>query len=62
MKVTSTYISGLKIIQTKNYKDNRGSVKESFKQKNFKNKDFIFSIISCSKKKCYKRLTLANKI
>ena len=61
MKVTSTYISGLKIIQTKNYKDNRGSVKESFKQKNFKNKDFIFSIISCSKKNVIRGLHLQTK-
>ena len=38
MKVTSTNFSGLKIIQSKTYKDNRGFVKESYKQKNFKNK------------------------
>ena len=46
MKVTFTNFSGLKIIQSKTYKDNRGFVKESYKQKNFKNKDFIFGIIS----------------
>ena len=50
MKVTFTSFSGLKIIQSKTYKDNRGFVKESYKQKNFKNKDFIFGIISSSKK------------
>ena len=50
MKVTFTNFSGLKIIQSKTYKDNRGFVKESYKQKNFKNKDFIFGIISSSKK------------
>ena len=50
MKVTFTNFSGLKIIQSKTYKDNRGFVKEGYKQKNFKNKDFIFGIISSSKK------------
>ena len=50
MKITFTNFSGLKIIQSKTYKDNRGFVKESYKQKNLKNKDFIFAIISSSKK------------
>ena len=50
MKVTSTYISGLKIVQSKIYRDNRGLLKEIFKQKLFKNDDFIFNIVSCSKK------------
>ena len=50
MKVTSTYILGLKIVQSKIYRDNRGLLKEVFKQKLFKNDDFIFNIVSCSKK------------
>ena len=50
MKVTSTYISGLKIIQTKNYKDNRGSVKESFKQKILKIK-ILFLVLYLAQKK-----------
>ena len=50
MKVTSTNISGLKIVQSKIYRDNRGLLKEIFKQKIFKNDDFIFNIISSSKK------------
>ena len=41
MKVTSTNISGLKIVQSKIYRDNRGLLKEVFKQKLFKNDDFI---------------------
>ena len=52
MKVSSTNISGLKIVQSKIYRDNRGLLKEIFKQKIFKNDDFIFNIVSCSKKKC----------
>ena len=50
MKVTSTNISGLKIVQSKIYRDSRGLLKEIFKQKIFKNDDFIFNIASCSKK------------
>tara|TARA_B110000438_G_C15610506_1_gene561982 strand:+ start:172 stop:711 length:540 start_codon:yes stop_codon:yes gene_type:complete len=50
MKVTSTNISGLKIVQSKIYRDNRGLLKEVFKQKLFKNDDFIFNIVSISKK------------
>ena len=50
MKVTSTNISGLKIVQSKIYRDNRGLLKEIFKQKIFKNNDFIFNIVSISKK------------
>ena len=50
MKVTSTNFSGLKIVQSKIYRDNRGLLKEVFKQKIFKNDDFIFNIISSSKK------------
>ena len=33
MKVKSTYIPGLKIVQSKIYRDNRGLLKEVFKQK-----------------------------
>ena len=61
MKVTFTNFSGLKIIQSKTYKDNRGFVKESYKQKNFKNKNFIFAIISSSKKNVVRGLRLQTK-
>ena len=61
MKVTSTNFSGLKIIQSKTYKDNRGLFKESYKQKIFKNKDFIFGIISSSKKNVIRGLHLQTK-
>ena len=50
MKATSANISGLKIVQSKIYRDNRGLLKEVFKQKLFKNDDFIFNIVSSSKK------------
>ena len=50
MKVTSTNFSGLKIVQSKIYKDNRGVLKEIFKLKIFKNIDFIL-ILHLSQKK-----------
>ena len=37
MKATSANISGLKIVQSKIYRDNRGLLKEVSKQKLFKN-------------------------
>ena len=49
MKIKSTKIKDLKIIQSKIYKDRRGFFKEDFKQSNFKNK-FIFGCTSRSKK------------
>ena len=61
MKVTFTNFSGLKIIQSKTYKDNRGLFKENYKQKIFKNKDFIFGIISSSKKNVVRGLHLQSK-
>ena len=50
MKITSTKFSGLKIFQTKSYKDTRGFFKENFKNKLLKNKRFVFACTSSSKK------------
>ena len=61
MKVTSTNFSGLKIIQSKIYKDNRGLLKEIFKQKIIKNNDFVFGILSWSKKNVIRGLHLQTK-
>ena len=61
MKVSSTYIPGLKIVQSKIYKDNRGLLKEVFKQKLFKNDDFIFNIVSSSKKNIIRGLHTQTK-
>ena len=61
MKVKSTYIPGLKIVQSKIYRDNRGLLKEIFKQKLFKNDDFIFNIVSCSKKNVIRGLHFQSK-
>ena len=61
MKVTSTNFSGLKIIQSEIYKDNRGLLKEIFKQKIIKNNDFVFGIVSISKKNVIRGFHLQTK-
>jgi dTDP-4-dehydrorhamnose 3,5-epimerase-like enzyme len=61
MKIINTKISGLKIIQSKNYYDPRGYFREVFKKNKIK-KNFIFGCLSKSKKKCFKRTASSNKI
>ena len=61
MKIISTRFSGLKIIQSKNYKDSRGLFKEDFKKKFFKNKKFVFGCTSTSKKNVVRGLHLQTK-
>ena len=53
MKIKSTKFTGLKIIQSKNYRDSRGFFKEDFKKKFFKDKKFVFGCTSSSKKMWY---------
>ena len=43
-------IKGLKIIKTTNHYDNRGYLKEVYRYSFLKNTNFIFDIMSCSKK------------
>ena len=61
MKIISTKFSGLKIIQSKSYKDNRGLFKEDYKKKFFKNKNFVFGCTSSSKKNVIRGLHLQTK-
>ena len=61
MKIISTKFSGLKIIQSKNYRDSRGFFKEDFKKKFFKNKKFIFGCASSSKKNVLRGIHLQTK-
>ena len=61
MKIISTKFSGLKVIQSKSYKDNRGLFKEDYKKKFFKNKNFIFGCTSRSKKNVIRGLHLQTK-
>jgi len=61
MKIISTNFSGLKIIQSKCYKDSRGLFKEDYKKMFFKKKDFVFGCTSKSKKNVLRGLHLQTK-
>ena len=61
MKIISTNFSGLKVIQSKSYKDNRGLFNEDYKKKFFKNKNFIFGCTSISKKNVIRGFHLQTK-
>jgi len=61
MKIISTKFQGLKIIQSKIYKDSRGFFKEDFKKKFFKKKNFVFGCTSSSKKNVLRGLHLQSK-
>ena len=61
MKIISTKFSGLKIIQSKSYKDSRGLFKEDYKKKFFKNENFVFGCTSSSRKNVIRGLHLQTK-
>ena len=61
MKIISTKFSGLKVIESKIFKDTRGFFKEDFKKKFFKEKKFIFGCTSSSKKNVLRGLHLQTK-
>ena len=61
MKIIPTKFQGLKIIQSKIYKDSRGFFKEDFKKKFFKRKNFVFGCTSSSKKNVLRGLHLQSK-
>jgi len=50
MKLIKTKIPGPKLIETKIYKDKRGFLREIFKKKIIKKENFIFDLMSKSKK------------
>ena len=50
MKIISTKFSGLKVIQSKSYKDNRGLFKEDYKKKFFKKKILFLDVRQVQKK------------
>lgn len=60
MIIKNTIISGLKIIKSKNYYDNRGLFREVFKKKII-NKRFIFGCLSKSKKNVLRGLHIQTK-
>ena len=61
MKLISTNFNGLKIIESRLFKDNRGYFKENFKGKFFKNKNFVFGCLSHSKKNVLRGLHIQTK-
>jgi len=61
MKIISTKFSGLKVIQSKSHKDNRGLFKEDYKKKFFTDKNFVFGCTSSSKKNVIRGLHLQTK-
>ena len=61
MKIKSTKFSGLKIVRSKIHRDYRGFFKEDLKKKYFKDKKFIFSCTSRSKKNVLRGLHLQTK-
>ena len=61
MKVINTKFSGLKVFQSKSYKDYRGLFKEDYKKKFLKNKNFVFGCTSSSKKNVIRGLHLQTK-
>ena len=57
-KVSKTNIKNLLIIDGKQYSDNRGYLRELMSEKEIGSK-FKFTIVSKSKKKCFKGLTFS---
>ena len=61
MKLIKTNIKDLKIIKTKIFKDNRGFLREVFKENLIKNNTFIFNLMSFSKKNVLRGLHIQTK-
>ena len=61
MKIIKLKISGLKLIKTKIYKDKRGFLKEVFKKNIIKKENFIFDLMSKSKKNTLRGLHIQLK-
>ena len=61
MRIKSTKFSGLKVIQSKSFKDNRGLFREIYKKKFFRGKNFIFGCVSSSKKNVIRGLHIQTK-
>jgi len=61
MKIKSTKFLGLKIIQSKSFRDSRGLFRENYKKKFFRSKNFIFGCVSRSKKNVIRGLHLQTK-
>ena len=62
MKILNTKFKGLKVIEGLSHYDSRGCFRETFKNKLFKKKKFIFWCMSKSKKNVVRRLHIQKKI
>ena len=60
MKIISTKIKDLLILKSKNFRDNRGYLREIFR-KDILNKNFPFDLISCSNKNVLRGLHFQSK-
>jgi|TARA_B110000014_G_C19812127_1_gene421580 dTDP-4-dehydrorhamnose 3,5-epimerase len=61
MKIIKTKIKGLSIIKTKIYEDKRGFLKEVYQNRLMKKKNFIFDVMSVSKKNVLRGLHIQIK-
>ena len=61
MKLIKTNIKNIKIIKTKIFKDNRGFLREVFRENLIKNNKFIFNLMSFSKKNVLRGLHIQTK-
>jgi len=61
MKIVKTKIKGLLIIKTKVFKDKRGFLKEVYQNRLIKKKNFIFDVMSVSKKNVLRGLHIQTK-
>jgi dTDP-4-dehydrorhamnose 3,5-epimerase len=61
MKLINTKIKDLKIIKSKVFNDERGFLRETYKKKLIKNKDFPFDIVSFSKKNVLRGLHIQTR-
>lgn len=61
MKIKSTNFKDLKVISSPVHNDQRGSFREIFKKKFLKNKKFIFTCVSSSKKNVLRGMHLQTK-
>ena len=61
MELIKTKINGPKIIKTKIFTDNRGFLKETFRQNILNNKEFLFDVMSYSKKNVLRGMHIQTK-
>ena len=61
MKIKSTKFKDLKVIFSPIHRDRRGNFREVFKKKFFKNKNFVFTCVSSSRKNVLRGMHLQSK-